>query len=130
MSEVRYAFRVRGRNSDVVLTALQEGLDIEVAPTTTAMHGWLPDQAALFGMLARIRLLGLELLEIRRLPHGGQPVDSRGWANLRGTPERKPPIDGLDRRPTPVTEAAEKPRPARWTGRATGETPRPPDRAS
>jgi hypothetical protein len=76
MSEVRYAFRVRGRNSDVVLTALQEGLDIEVAPTTTAMHGWLPDQAALFGMLARIRLLGLELLEIRRLPHGGQRVDS------------------------------------------------------
>ena len=82
MSEVRYAFRVRGRNSDAVLTALQEGLDVEVAPTSTAMHGWLPDQAALFGMLARIRLLGLELLEIHRLPHGGQPVNpghSRTW---------------------------------------------------
>jgi hypothetical protein len=75
MSEVRYALRVRGRKSDVVLTALQEGLDVEVAPMSTAMHGWLPDQAALFGMLARIRLLGLELLEIRRLPHGGQPVN-------------------------------------------------------
>jgi hypothetical protein len=74
MGEARYAFRVRGRNSDAVLTALQEGLDVDVDPTSTAMHGWLPDQAALFGMLARIRLLGLELLEVRRLPHGGQLV--------------------------------------------------------
>ena len=76
MSETRYAFRVRGRISDAVLTALQEGLDVDVGSTSTAIHGWLPDQAALFGMLARIRLLGLELLEVRRLPHGGQPVTS------------------------------------------------------
>ena len=32
MSEARYAFRVRGRTSDAVLTALQEGLDVEVKP--------------------------------------------------------------------------------------------------
>jgi hypothetical protein len=73
MGDVRYAFRVSGRTSDAVLTALQEGLDVDVAPTSTAMHGWLPDQAALFGMLARIRLLGLELLEVRRLPMAGRP---------------------------------------------------------
>jgi hypothetical protein len=88
MSETRYAFRVRGRTSDAVLTALQEGLDVEVAPTSTAMHGWLPDQAALFGMLARIRLLGLELLEIRRLPHGGQPVTSGHTAAGLAQPTR------------------------------------------
>ena len=76
MGETRYAFRVRGRTSDAVLTALQEGLDVDISSTSTAMHGWLPDQAALFGMLARIRLLGLELLEVRRLPHGGQAVTS------------------------------------------------------
>jgi hypothetical protein len=76
MSEARYAFRVRGRTSDAVLTALQEGLEVDVDPTSTALHGWLADQAALFGMLARIRLLGLELIEVRRLPHGGQPVTS------------------------------------------------------
>ena len=76
MDETRYAFRVRGRTSDAVLTALQEGLDVDISSTNTAIHGWLPDQAALFGMLARIRLLGLELLEVRRLPHGGQPVTS------------------------------------------------------
>jgi hypothetical protein len=73
MGDVRYAFRVSGRTSDAVLTALQEGLDVDVAPTSTAMRGWLPDQAALFGMLARIRLLGLELLEVRRLPMAGSP---------------------------------------------------------
>jgi hypothetical protein len=76
MSEARYAFRVRGRTSDAVLTAMQEGLEVDVDPTSTALHGWLPDQAALFGILARIRLLGLELIEVRRLPHGGQPVTS------------------------------------------------------
>jgi hypothetical protein len=94
MGETRYAFRVRGRKSDAVLTALQEGLDVDVELTSTAMRGWLPDHSALFGMLARIRLHGLELIEIRRLPHGGQPVNSgaacRGWPNLRGMPERKP----------------------------------------
>ena len=68
MDEARYAFRVRGRESDAVLTALQEGLVAEIDPACTAMQGWLPDQAALFGMLARIRLLGLELIEVRRLP--------------------------------------------------------------
>jgi hypothetical protein len=68
MGTARYAFRVRGRESDAVLAALQEGLEVEIAPARTAVRGWLPDQAALSGMLARIRLLGLELLEVRRLP--------------------------------------------------------------
>jgi hypothetical protein len=77
MGEARYAFRIRGQKSDAVLIALQEGLHFDIEPTSTAMYGWLPDQAALFGMLARIRLHGLELIEIRRLPHGGQPAVTR-----------------------------------------------------
>lgn len=68
MGTARYAFRVRGPAGDAVQTALQEGLEAEVAPASTAIHGWLADQAAVSGMLARIRLLGLELLELRRLP--------------------------------------------------------------
>jgi hypothetical protein len=69
METARYAFRVRGPTGDAVMTALQEGLEAEVNPACTAVHGWLPDQAAVSGMLARIRLLGLELIEVRRLPH-------------------------------------------------------------
>jgi hypothetical protein len=37
----------------------------------TVLRGRLPDQAALLGILATIRLLGLELIEVRRLPQGG-----------------------------------------------------------
>jgi hypothetical protein len=68
MGMARYAFRVRGSTSDAVLTALEEGLEAEVDTTSTAVHGWLPDQAAMLGLLAKIRLLGLELIEVRRLP--------------------------------------------------------------
>ena len=74
MGRARYAFRVRGSTSDEVLAALREEMEVEVEvdpdQTSTAIQGWLPDQAALYGMLARIRLLGLELLEVRRLPSG------------------------------------------------------------
>jgi hypothetical protein len=45
MGTARCAFRVRGSASDAVMTALQEGLKAEVGPASTAVHGWLPDQA-------------------------------------------------------------------------------------
>jgi hypothetical protein len=68
MGTARYAFRVRGSTTDAVMTAMQEGLEAEVDRSVTALHGWLPDQAAVSGILLRIRLLGLELIELRRLP--------------------------------------------------------------
>ena len=34
----------------------------------TVLTGPLPDRAALYGVLAQIEALGLELLEVRRLP--------------------------------------------------------------
>ena len=71
MGEVRYAVRVRGRSSDVELAASLEGLEVAVDPVRTVLRGRLPDQAALLGILARTRLLGLELVEVRRLPRAG-----------------------------------------------------------
>jgi hypothetical protein len=65
---VRYAVRVRGHRDDAVAVALQEGLEVAVDPVRTVLHGGLLDQAALLGILARARLLGLELVEVRRLP--------------------------------------------------------------
>ena len=71
MSEVRYAVRVRGRPSDAELAAEQEGFEVAVDPVRTVLRGRRPDQAALRGVRARTRLLGLELVEVRRLPQEG-----------------------------------------------------------
>jgi hypothetical protein len=68
MGTVRYAVRVRGRPSDAATAAAEVGLDMAVDPVRTVLRGRLPDQAALLGVLARARLLGLELIEVRRRP--------------------------------------------------------------
>ncbi len=53
--------------------------DLEVATRgcDTVLGGALPDQSALHGVLAQIESLGLELLEVRRLPDSpnGTPID-------------------------------------------------------
>jgi hypothetical protein len=68
MGTIRYALRVRGRSSDAVMAAMQEEWNVAIVPVRTVLRGWLPDQAALLGVLARARLLGLELIEVRRQP--------------------------------------------------------------
>jgi hypothetical protein len=68
METVRYAVRVRGHHSDVAKAASQIGLDVALDPVRTVLRGRLPDQAALLGVLTRARLLGLELVEVRRQP--------------------------------------------------------------
>ena len=72
METVRYALRVRGRNCDVATAASQEGLAVTIDPVRTVLHGRLPDQSALFGVLCMIRLYGLELVEVRRRPQAGR----------------------------------------------------------
>lgn len=68
MGEVRYAVRVRGHRRDAVAVARREGLEVATDPVRTVLRGRLPDQAALLGILATARRLGLELIEVRRLP--------------------------------------------------------------
>ena len=68
MDKVRYAVWLRCRRDDAAAIAAQEGLDVADDPVRTVLRGRLPDQAALLGILARARLLGLELVEVRRLP--------------------------------------------------------------
>ena len=50
------------------LMAAFEGMQASVEPVETVIHGPVQDQAALYGLLDRIQALGLELLEVRRLP--------------------------------------------------------------
>jgi hypothetical protein len=74
MGEVRYAMRVSGHGHDTGTVTSRQGWEVATDPERTVLRGWLPDQAALFGILARARLLGVELLEVRRLPEqAGQP---------------------------------------------------------
>jgi len=55
-----------------------EGLTATVEPVETVLHGPVPDQSSLHGLLDRIQSLGLELVEIRRLPVSGEglPLES------------------------------------------------------
>jgi hypothetical protein len=43
-------------------------LAADVEPVETVLHGPVEDQAALHGLIRRIEALGLELIEVRRLP--------------------------------------------------------------
>ena len=67
-----YEIRVRGRVTPAVLARF-EGMRATVEPVETKLHGSLPDQAALHGVIGLVNSLGLELVEVRRLP--GEPVD-------------------------------------------------------
>ena len=64
-----YEIRVRGRLSDTSSCALEE-FTAAVSPTETVMRGELRDQSELHGVLERLRSLGLELIEVRRLGDG------------------------------------------------------------
>jgi hypothetical protein len=52
-------------------TAFEE-FEVSTEPVETILHGQVLDQAALHGLLDRIAVLGLELVEVRRL--AGDPA--------------------------------------------------------
>ena len=63
----RYRIRVRGRLGPTMRCAFP-ALQARASGGDTVLTGPLPDRAALHGVLAEIEALGLELLEVRRLP--------------------------------------------------------------
>jgi hypothetical protein len=62
-----YEIRVRGHLGQTLRHAFAD-LQEERSGGDTLLRGRLPDQPALHGLLAQIEALGLELLEVRRLP--------------------------------------------------------------
>jgi hypothetical protein len=64
-----HEIRVRGRLGRTMRAAFP-GLRAETHGEDTLLTGALTDQAALYGVLAQIEALGLELLEVRRLRGG------------------------------------------------------------
>jgi hypothetical protein len=62
-----YQIRIRGRLGRTIRAAFP-ALRAEEQGTDTLLAGVLADQAALHGVLTQIEALGLELVEVRRLP--------------------------------------------------------------
>jgi hypothetical protein len=62
---VRYEIRVRGQLGRTIRAAFP-ALRAHAQGQDTVLTGTLADQAALYGVLAQIEALGLELLEVRR----------------------------------------------------------------
>lgn len=68
-----YEIRVVGAIGPAAREAFRD-LEVEVDPTTTVLTAEL-DQDSLHEMLDRVRALGLELVDVRRVP--GPPADAR-----------------------------------------------------
>jgi hypothetical protein len=67
---VNYQVRVRGRFGRTMRAAFP-ALLARAEGDDTLLTGALADQAALYGVLAQLERLGLELLEVRRESPGG-----------------------------------------------------------
>jgi hypothetical protein len=67
VAPVGYEIRIKGRLSDS-LTGAFEDFTAAVKPAETVMRGEVRDQSELHGLLDQIQSLGLELIEVRRLP--------------------------------------------------------------
>jgi hypothetical protein len=63
----QYEICVRGHLGETMRCAFPD-LRAQPRGEDTVLTGELQDQAALYGVLAEIEALGLELLELRRLP--------------------------------------------------------------
>lgn len=62
-----YAIRIKGRLGATALSAFPSMVS-ECKDGQTVLTGLLQDRSALFGVIAQIEALGLELLELRQIP--------------------------------------------------------------
>ena len=67
-----YEFRVRDRissQSEAWFEGLEIAVDETVEPIQTIIKGYMEDQAALHGLINRIRDLGLALVSVNQIEH-------------------------------------------------------------
>jgi hypothetical protein len=70
-----YTIRIRGRLGATALSAFPS-MVCEPKGSETMLTGWLEDQSAVFGVLAQIEALGLELVELRQIRARPQSPES------------------------------------------------------
>ena len=70
-----YTIRIKGRLGATALSAFPTMVP-EVEGSDTVLNGSLTDPSALFGVLAQIEALGLELLELRQIRARPKSPDS------------------------------------------------------
>ena len=70
-----YAIRIKGRLGTTALSAFPS-MAYQMMGGETVLTGWLEDRSALFGVLAQIEGLGLELLELRQIPASPRSPES------------------------------------------------------
>lgn len=61
-----YTIRIRGRLGATALSAFPS-MSCELKGSETVLTGLLEDRSALFGVVAQIEALGLDLLELRQI---------------------------------------------------------------
>ena len=61
-----YAIRIRGRLGATALSAFPSMVS-ELKGSETVLTGLIEDRSALFGVVAQVEALGLELLELRQI---------------------------------------------------------------
>ena len=66
MAQTTYEIRVAGAVPERDLRDMG-AVTLSVDCVNTVLYG-IPDQSALYGLLARLRALGVEVIEIRRIP--------------------------------------------------------------
>ena len=70
-----YAIRIKGQLGATALSAFPS-MAYQMMGGETVLTGWLQDRSALFGVLAQIERLGLELLEVRQVRTSPQSCES------------------------------------------------------
>jgi hypothetical protein len=76
MASEHYEIRIEGVLGEQ-WTAWFEGLQVSSDGTDTVLSGPLTDQAALHGVLVKIRDLGMRLISVRRVDPGGMGKEAQ-----------------------------------------------------
>ena len=84
MQPTMYQICIRGHVTERLGSAL-EGMRLKSDTTETVFTGEIRDQSQLYGLLDRVRDLGLELVSVLPQPAAESAIDAKEWQPRNGT---------------------------------------------